>query len=254
MTGVFDFAEVGDQYQGYCGTARGRLRHDMVMRKITELCPRPGRALDIGCGDGEISLRLAALGWRVDAFDESEDMVRRARCRASALPAGIARFDRASLAEVSHDAGTAEYDLVCCHGVLMYLPESAPAIRQLALFVKPGGYLSVLTKNGAAVGFREAMKRQYDVAATLIRQAAPASVGHLGVATRGDSAAALEQLLHQAQLSTVGWHGVRIFHDHELGWAPSETEYAAALELEWAAAEKSPFRDVAPLIHILGRR
>lgn len=251
MTGVFDFAEIGDQYQGYCGTARGRLRHDMVMRKIAELCPRPGRALDIGCGDGEISLRLAALGWHVDAFDESEDMVRRAQCRAPTPGAGVARFGRASLAELS---GTAEYDLVCCHGVLMYLPESGSAIGQLAAFVKPGGYLSVLTKNGAAVGFREAMKRQYDLAATLIRHGAPASVGHLGVATRGDSAATLEQLLHQAKLATVAWHGVRIFHDHEIGWAPSETEYAAALELEWAAAGKSPFRDVAPLIHILGRR
>lgn len=181
-------------------------------------------------------------------------MVRRAQCRAPALRAGRVRFGNASLAELFRAAGTAEYDLVCCHGVLMYLPESGPAIRQLAAFVKPAGYLSVLTKNGAAVGFREAMKRQYDVAATLIRQAAPASVGHLGIATRGDSAAALEQLLQQAQLLTLAWHGVRIFHDHEAGWAPSETEYAAALELEWAAAEKSPFRDVAPLIHIVGRR
>lgn len=254
MTGVFDVAEVGDRYQGYSDTPRGRLRHDMVMRKIVELCPRPGRALDVGCGDGEISLRLAALGWLVDAFDESEDMIDRARNRQlnSSRPGSVS-FGVATLSGLAN-GNVSGYDLVCCHGVLMYLPESGHAIHQLAGFVKPGGYLSVLTKNGAAVGFREAMKRQYDLAALLIQGGQSTSMGHLGVVTRGDSAAALEQLLRQAHLTTVAWQGVRIFHDHEVGWAPSETEYTAALELEWAAAERSPFRDVAPLIHIFGRR
>jgi hypothetical protein len=47
---------------------------------------------------------------------------------------------------------------------------------------------------------------------------------------------------------------VRIFHDHRDDWQPSDAEYAEALELEWAASTRSPYREMARLIHTLARR
>lgn len=244
-----DFGELSDQYASYSGSVRGRLRHDIVMWGITTHCNPPGRALDVGCGDGEVSIRLAALGWSVDGFDPSEEMIQRAKRRVPADRAGAVQFSVASLEEW---AGNVRYDLVCCHGVLMYLPSSVPAIERLASWVKPGGHLSVLTKNGSAVGFREGLKQQYDVAIRLIERGALASPGNLGVQTRGDTVPTLVRYLRDAGLRVADWYGVRIFHDHiPPDRVISEDDYRSALALEWVAAVRSPFRDVAPLVHLM---
>ncbi len=55
-------------------------------------------------------------------------------------------------------------------------------------------------------------------------------------------------------LVPLPWQGVRIFHDHRDDWHPGEAEYAEALELEWAASTRSPYRETARLVHTLARR
>ncbi|MEW2626028.1 hypothetical protein [Streptomyces sp. NPDC048106] len=47
---------------------------------------------------------------------------------------------------------------------------------------------------------------------------------------------------------------MRIFHDHfDDAWAPDPAARAAALELEWAASSRSPYRDMGHLMHTLAR-
>src|SRR5690349_15279346 len=46
--------------------------------------PRPGRALELGCGTGTNAVYLARHGWRVTAVDLVDRAVRRARERAGA--------------------------------------------------------------------------------------------------------------------------------------------------------------------------
>ncbi|MEU9288790.1 class I SAM-dependent methyltransferase [Streptomyces sp. NPDC048275] len=49
---------------------------------LAEHVPAPtedGHALDIGCGDGELAVHLASMGYTVDAVDWSESALARAR-------------------------------------------------------------------------------------------------------------------------------------------------------------------------------
>ncbi|MBG6226007.1 SAM-dependent methyltransferase [Arthrobacter sp. CAN_A2] len=53
-----------------------------VIRELEKL--PPGRALDLGCGDGRHAVWLAGRNWRVEALDFSEEALRIGRERASA--------------------------------------------------------------------------------------------------------------------------------------------------------------------------
>ncbi|MFJ2058563.1 class I SAM-dependent methyltransferase [Streptomyces sp. NPDC087908] len=103
-----------------------------------------GRALELGCGPGRNSLRLAALGYRVDAVDLSPAAVRWGEERAREAGATGIRF-------VCGDAfapGTAldgPYDLVYDSGCFHHLPPHR-RIGYLALLdrvLAPGGHFAL---------------------------------------------------------------------------------------------------------------
>ncbi|MFF8786796.1 class I SAM-dependent methyltransferase [Streptomyces sp. NPDC015125] len=250
-----DFATVGKAYAAYSNGGRGRLRHDITARRVlAELGDRRARVLDVGCGDGEMVLRLAAAGHEVTGVEKSADMLTTAAERVAAAPE---LAERVTLAEgdiytLSFDDGV--FDAVCCHGVVMYLPDSVAPIAHLARLVAGGGLLSVLTKNLLAVGVREALRGQYDSAQTQIESGQAASLGNLGITTRGDTPAHLDDVARANGLTPLLWQGVRIFHDHRDDWAPKEEEYQAALAVEWAASTRSPYRELGRLVHALARR
>lgn len=88
-----------------------------------------GRALEIGCGEGELSMRLARAGWQVSACDIAEAAVEEARVRitASGLDIALACRDIASC----RDAYPPQDLLVCCE-VLEHLDDPAAGLDVLA--------------------------------------------------------------------------------------------------------------------------
>lgn len=256
MGALTDFAAVGASYAAHSRTARGRLRHDLVeLRLRAELRSGPVRVLDVGCGDGEMTIRLAAAGHHVTAADPSAEMLAVAARRLAARPelAERARLLEAGIDDLPFDREA--FDAVCCHGVLMYLDESSGAVARLAGLVAPGGLLSVLTKNRAALGVREALRGEYPLARRLIENGSDTSVGNLGLETRGDTAEVLDRLATRNGLTPLPWQGIRVLHDHRNDdWDPGPDEYAQALETEWAASTRDPYRQLGRLVHALARR
>ncbi|MCX5395326.1 bifunctional 2-polyprenyl-6-hydroxyphenol methylase/3-demethylubiquinol 3-O-methyltransferase UbiG [Streptomyces sp. NBC_00094] len=256
MDAVTGFDSVGAAYAAHSDSARGRLRHDLVERRLlAELPSAPARILDVGCGNGEMTLRLAAAGHQVTGVDPAATMLAAAADRLAARPelADRVRLVNAGFESLSLDGEP--FDGVCCHGVLMYLDDPGEAVARLGGLVAPGGLLSILAKNRRAIAVREAFVGDSETACRLIVSGADRSVGNLGRETRGDDPDALDRLAAEHGLSPQPWQGVRIFHDHfDDTWAPDPAAYAAALELEWAASSRSPYRDMGHLVHTLARR
>jgi SAM-dependent methyltransferase len=97
----------------------------------------PGKALDIGMGQGRNSLFLAALGWEVTGFDISEVGVKQAQ--AEAAKRGLKIDARVGDAD-KFDYGKARWDLVVGMYMHEYLTRNA---AKVIASLKPGGLLVV---------------------------------------------------------------------------------------------------------------
>ncbi|MET4921761.1 methyltransferase domain-containing protein [Streptomyces sp. PSRA5] len=119
----------------------------VLVREVADLTP--GRALDLGCGEGADAIWLAARGWRVTASDISGVALARARRHAADAAEGVAdRIDwqRHDLG-VSFPAGT--FDLVSTH--FLHTPGDMPReeiLRAAASAVAPGGVLLIVGHSG----------------------------------------------------------------------------------------------------------
>src|SRR5215212_159672 len=115
----------------------------------------PGRALDVGCGEGADAVWLAQRGWDVTGLDVSRVALDRARLHAR--DAGVVvRWVRAGLVEAGMpDRG---FDLVSAqYPALLHTPDHAPE-RALLSAVASGGILLVVhhaidVKHAQAHGF-----------------------------------------------------------------------------------------------------
>lgn len=108
----------------------------------------PGRALDVGCGEGGDSIWLAERGWTVTGVDISDLALSRAAAAASAQDCGDRiRWVGADLATWQPDE---TYDLVsaCFFQSPIELPR-ADVLRRLAGALAPGGRLLVVSHHTA---------------------------------------------------------------------------------------------------------
>src|SRR5271170_6747455 len=76
------------------------------------------RFLDVGCGTGQLVIKIAQHGLEAEGIDFAEEMV--VQCEANARSAGIsARFRCASFFETEFDEQT--YDVISAQGFIEYI-------------------------------------------------------------------------------------------------------------------------------------
>jgi S-adenosylmethionine-dependent methyltransferase len=249
------FAGLAAGYNSSGGTLRRVVRHELVDRALAEhLTGPPARIVDVGGGAGQQSLRLAHKGYEITILDPSREMLDEARRRLTSEDEDVSR--RMRLVEGTGERASATldgemFDAVLCHGVLMYLEDARPMIRALSALARPGGIVSVLTKNASALAARPALEGRYrDALAALETER---DRGRLGVMTRGDTVEGLSEAFAEAGLTLERWYGVRVFADH-LGEGMPDEDLPEILELEWEAGQREPYRSVARLIHVVGRK
>jgi SAM-dependent methyltransferase len=110
-----------------------------LLAEAAELAP--GRALDVGCGEGADALWLASRGWQVTALDVSQVALDRAA--AAAREAGLeVQWLRAGLLDAQLPAGS--FDLVSAQYPVLQRTPDAVAERALLDAVAPGGTLLVV--------------------------------------------------------------------------------------------------------------
>jgi len=110
-------------------------------RMLEMVALQPGeRALDVACGTGLISFRMAeAVGERgaVVGTDISGEMVEAARRQAALRAVGNARFERADAEDLPF--ADASFDAAVCGLGLMYVPNPVEALGEMRRVLRPGG-------------------------------------------------------------------------------------------------------------------
>jgi SAM-dependent methyltransferase len=113
------------------------LVRDAWWELLERLTPEPpGRAADLGCGTGSLTLLLADLGFRVDAVDFSPSMVAQARAKTAGTTAIVTEGDAAD-----PPLAASAYDLVLARHVLWAMPSPAAALDRWVGLLRPGGRL-----------------------------------------------------------------------------------------------------------------
>lgn len=138
---------------------------------VTEVSSlQPGRALDVGCGEGADAIWLAQRGWTVRAIDPSAVAVERARraARAAEVPVDwqVTTLGDAGLAPGSFDLVSVFYGA---------LDRDTNSIAALADLVAPGGVL--LFVHHATVDLDRAREHGFDPDRYLQPSQVPAALG-----------------------------------------------------------------------------
>jgi 2-polyprenyl-3-methyl-5-hydroxy-6-metoxy-1,4-benzoquinol methylase len=127
----------GNVYDKY-GTSNPVARRLMnaFLADLDELVGRSGarEAHEVGCGEGELAIRLARAGLRVRGSDAFPEVVEEARRRAATAGVEIA-FEARPVEELEADDDSAEL-IVCCE-VLEHLEDPDRAIAVLAGLARP---------------------------------------------------------------------------------------------------------------------
>lgn len=106
---------------------------------MQEICgtQAQGRLLDVGCGPGMLSRRLARTGCRVIGVDYNPRMIAHAR----AQPVSGVRFLRMNAERLSFAEGS--FDGVVCSNLLYYVPDPARVLGQIRRVLRAGGRLTL---------------------------------------------------------------------------------------------------------------
>lgn len=142
-----------EQWQGiYAGTTfhdhviKERLRRALAL--VDDLSP--AKALDVGCGAGQFLGELAVRGVEIAGVDLAEGMVAAAGTYLASL--GVGADLRVATVEQLPFRGHA-FDLVSALGVIEYLTDPEPALRELHRVLRPGGHLLVTAPNPVRLSF-----------------------------------------------------------------------------------------------------
>jgi len=112
--------------------------NQFVAAELTDL--RPGRALDLACGEGRNALWLAERGWQVTALDFSRVALEKGRALQERHPRGPdLQIDWVLGDALTHDVGRAEYDLVVLAYLQLVADERRTAVRRAFGSLRPGG-------------------------------------------------------------------------------------------------------------------
>lgn len=231
---------------------RNVVRQHVVREQLSAHLAGVTTALDVGCGQGTQAIALAASGVRVTAVDPSPELLGELRRAAGehgvvvdAVPGGIEDLDALFAGQV--------FDLVCTHGLLMYLPDGFAALEQLTRRARPGGLVSFTVRNGDALAYRPGLRGQWEAALAAFETTR--YVNDLGADARADRLADVESWCRSLGLDIEQWYGVRVLTEVVGGDVPPDPKTLdACLRAEVEAGRRDPYRRLGSQLHVVARR
>jgi 2-polyprenyl-3-methyl-5-hydroxy-6-metoxy-1,4-benzoquinol methylase len=118
-------------------------RLDFIRRNLSEFVSKNGSVLDVGCGNGIISLQLGKDGYAVHGIDMSEKSIANAKQN---NPFSNVSFSVTDVEKLTSSGK--RFDAIVCSEVLEHLHQPAGLLRQLCDILDDHGILFVTVPNG----------------------------------------------------------------------------------------------------------
>lgn len=138
-----------DWSQHYEGGRNFRPLGEEEKALLAEHVPAPeggGRALEVGCGTGELAVHLVSLGYTVDAVDFAAGAIDRARRDHPDVKEGEVRWLHLDVEhEDPADLDPDGYDLITLRLAVAFLKNRTATLHGLGERLRPGGALVVIT-------------------------------------------------------------------------------------------------------------
>lgn len=244
-----DFSGISQKFsKSIYDTTKGQLRMAVLKRDLAPLLAgQPCLLLDVGAGLGQVNQWFQEKGFSVVHSDLSTEMVEEAERRHKAAGMGErCEYIQAGLTDLVSQSPSIQYDIILCHAVLEWLPDTELAIKQLARLLKPGGKLSLMFYNHHAQLFANAIYGNFDYIerGLKVKKTVRLSPQNPAIPEQVDSWLRNEGL--EVQQKT----GVRCFHDY-LRNIEHQHRFDELLALEMKYNQMSPYRELGRYQHWL---
>lgn len=117
-------------------------RLDFIVSQTSKYNKATSKVLDIGCGNGNISLALGSLGFNVRGIDVDATSIQTATNTNTFANVAF------EVADANKFTITDEYDVVICSEVLEHLTHPQELVQSAYRILKPGGIMIVTVPNG----------------------------------------------------------------------------------------------------------
>jgi len=140
------FDPIANEYDLWYEKPLGKFVDEVETKLALELFqPKPGMyVLDVGCGTGNFSIKLAKLGVKVVGIDISEEMLKIAREKAKRLGLQI-EFVKMNIYSLQFPSD--HFDGVFSMATFEFIREPKKAFEEMMRVLKPSGYLLIGTIN-----------------------------------------------------------------------------------------------------------
>lgn len=117
-------------------------RLDFIVGEVQKNAPANGKILDIGCGNGNLSMALGSLGYNVKGIDVDATSIATATAKNTFTNVVF------EVADANKFTINDEYDLIVCTEVLEHLDTPTELVQSAYRILKPGGTMVVTVPNG----------------------------------------------------------------------------------------------------------
>lgn len=237
---------------------KGQIRLQLVRDELLTVCPQLSegkklRILDAGCGMGQMTAMLSAMGHDVVCCDLSQAMLTETKLAVTnANPAALAntRFIQSSVQALDQHLAGEVFDLIIFHAVLEWMEEPKEGLQSLLKWLKPGGTLSIMFYNLHSLIFKNLLRgnfRKIDEKDFRGDQGSLTPINPLDPAT-------VEQWLCESGLTVLSKRGIRSFYDymdHSMKHKKLTIATEDIIRMEKEYGVREPYRSLARymLIH-----
>jgi len=230
------------------GSSKGKIREAVLLRDLKQYLADKEtlNILDVGGGQGQIALQLAAMGHQVTIADISKEMLELAEENAQEQGLNNICYVHQPLQNLLENMEQ-KYDLVMCHAVFEWLEQPQQAFAVLSQLCKPQGAISLMFYNAVGQMYSNLCYGNFEYIDAGLK-------AKKVVKLNPQSAIEPDHVFTWAQeleLTKQFISGVRCFHDNMRDISHWQSKLEQIIEKELEYSRKEPYLYMARYIHTL---